>query len=1048
MRNNLRLRGFDCIIMLIAFLFTVSFGTLEAKVINPDGGFESAAVTVGDDTSGVEGWSFQQASAGLANFVIVDDTVHEGNLALKITINSLGSNAWDIQAVNEPFSVYPGVTYTVTVWARTETGTASANFTAGAPDYSEYGRLEVTDLSPTWTKYTFNFTVSAGQSQGRIPIHFSLTGNVGKVIYLDALTVTGPNFVDMWGQTNRGTAWPIGNTDTTLVGDASIGDGAVPTGWSTIRGGFDPLQATTDSAFVITGQMELVGGGGDDGYTWLRYALTYQDSMALNYQYTDSARWITTGKTEYGHFGYELTPRSGTGILANGSNGVGTVWTVPGVTGWNSTYSGQVPLVTVQQAPRNAAAVAGTYNWAISVQQVSDTTNEIRWYLVETGKKYWFGGTIIDTAITTKFNGICFGFNNDIEATSVEFLKVQTYLGAPINVPEAPFEPFYVDQWGATNKNTGAGWPILNDSSTVVGNAGMGGEGPPANNDWATIRGGFGLPISATLDEAIIVTGKIEWVGGNCGDSYIPIRYALTYQEGENVLENQYTDSAKWSGTGNHYGYEFTPITGKGTMSNGGGGSGTVWLVNDGSSWASTWSNNGYPLSAVVQVPRNAEITEGKYDFGIAVQPLSDGTNMMEWWLVKEHETGVQTTYWWGGTAIDTAQATTQFNGVCFGITGEHLTTINQINLTDVYVNRGVLPPLPPRPIPNYFIRVENWGFYGDPSNRIGGWELTPGALSGNVSISGANPVASDQWASIRGGFDNPISVTDIPADTALVVTGKMQFVGGGFDGWSGLRFGLFYSDSAGVVDSTEQYGQMWTGKESYSSGYLICPNSGTNDNPDWGSSGKGSIGGVVNSTWLSTNGANNFILSDAKTSDVAGAGNYNFKISVKPMPDGTVILGCRIEGDSYLFEESVIDTIEPLLITKFNAINFAVSSTNANTTGLNLTDVQVGLGSPITAIGDENIAGLIPTIYSLSQNYPNPFNPTTTIEFSLPQAGDISLVVYDVVGRNVAELASGHYNAGRYKINFKATNFASGIYFYRLKAKDFVSVKKLILLK
>ena len=648
-------------------------------------------------------------------------------------------------------------------------------------------------------------------------------------------------------------------------------------------------------------------------------------------------------------------------------------------------------------------------------------------------------------------DGIFFGLGDDLNGTGITQFNITgatAELGDPITIPEAPFEPFYVDQWGATNKNTGAGWPILNDSSTVVGNAGMGGEGPPANNDWATIRGGFGLPISATLDEAIIVTGKIEWVGGNCGDSYIPIRYALTYQEGENVLENQYTDSAKWSGTGNHYGYEFTPITGKGTMSNGGGGSGTVWLVNDGSSWASTWSNNGYPLSAVVQVPRNAEITEGKYDFGIAVQPLSDGTNMMEWWLVKEHETGVQTTYWWGGTAIDTAQATTQFNGVCFGITGEHLTTINQINLTDVYVNRGVLPPLPPRPIPNYFIRVENWGFYGDPSNRIGGWELTPGALSGNVSISGANPVASDQWASIRGGFDNPISVTDIPADTALVVTGKMQFVGGGFDGWSGLRFGLFYSDSAGVVDSTEQYGQMWTGKESYSSGYLICPNSGTNDNPDWGSSGKGSIGGVVNSTWLSTNGANNFILSDAKTSDVAGAGNYNFKISVKPMPDGTVILGCRIEGDSYLFEESVIDTIEPLLITKFNAINFAVSSTNANTTGLNLTDVQVGLGSPITAIGDENIAGLIPTIYSLSQNYPNPFNPTTTIEFSLPQAGDISLVVYDVVGRNVAELASGHYNAGRYKINFKATNFASGIYFYRLKAKDFVSVKKLILLK
>lgn len=83
-----------------------------------------------------------------------------------------------------------------------------------------------------------------------------------------------------------------------------------------------------------------------------------------------------------------------------------------------------------------------------------------------------------------------------------------------------------------------------------------------------------------------------------------------------------------------------------------------------------------------------------------------------------------------------------------------------------------------------------------------------------------------------------------------------------------------------------------------------------------------------------------------------------------------------------------------------------------------------------------------------MDQNYPNPFNPTTTIEFALPHNSNVKLVVYDILGRSVANLVNGSLTAGYHKVNFNAANLSSGVYFYRIEAGDFVSVKKLMLLK
>jgi hypothetical protein len=85
---------------------------------------------------------------------------------------------------------------------------------------------------------------------------------------------------------------------------------------------------------------------------------------------------------------------------------------------------------------------------------------------------------------------------------------------------------------------------------------------------------------------------------------------------------------------------------------------------------------------------------------------------------------------------------------------------------------------------------------------------------------------------------------------------------------------------------------------------------------------------------------------------------------------------------------------------------------------------------------------------FELHQNYPNPFNPSTTIEFGLPQAGSVSLRVYNVLGEPVATLVNQQLLAGWYKAEWNANAVSSGVYFYRLVAGPFVETKKMLLLR
>ncbi|HEX2787571.1 MAG TPA: T9SS type A sorting domain-containing protein [Ignavibacteria bacterium] len=105
-------------------------------------------------------------------------------------------------------------------------------------------------------------------------------------------------------------------------------------------------------------------------------------------------------------------------------------------------------------------------------------------------------------------------------------------------------------------------------------------------------------------------------------------------------------------------------------------------------------------------------------------------------------------------------------------------------------------------------------------------------------------------------------------------------------------------------------------------------------------------------------------------------------------------------------------------------------------------------LSGGMSLVSDNSGNTTVPMEYKLQQNYPNPFNPVTTIKYQLPKDGLVQIKVYDIIGREVMTLANEQKTAGTYEAVFNGLNFASGIYFYRIQAGNFVETKKMMLIK
>ncbi len=142
----------------------------------------------------------------------------------------------------------------------------------------------------------------------------------------------------------------------------------------------------------------------------------------------------------------------------------------------------------------------------------------------------------------------------------------------------------------------------------------------------------------------------------------------------------------------------------------------------------------------------------------------------------------------------------------------------------------------------------------------------------------------------------------------------------------------------------------------------------------------------------------------------------------------------------------------------------FGVQGTEYQTSKLIAINSETGEGTLVGSTGIKGLLGLAfaydglvgvndeiadqPTKFELSQNYPNPFNPTTIISYSLPRAANVTLKVYNALGQQVAVLENAFKQAGVYKVNFDASKLSSGVYIYTLRAGEFVSSKKMALIR
>jgi len=98
--------------------------------------------------------------------------------------------------------------------------------------------------------------------------------------------------------------------------------------------------------------------------------------------------------------------------------------------------------------------------------------------------------------------------------------------------------------------------------------------------------------------------------------------------------------------------------------------------------------------------------------------------------------------------------------------------------------------------------------------------------------------------------------------------------------------------------------------------------------------------------------------------------------------------------------------------------------------------------------IGINQISSEIPKSYYLQQNYPNPFNPVTNIKFDLPKKSNVKITIFDIIGKEISVLVNEELNSGTFEVNWDASNFPSGVYFYKIETEEFSESKKMILVK
>lgn len=371
----------------------------------------------------------------------------------------------------------------------------------------------------------------------------------------------------------------------------------------------------------------------------------------------------------------------------------------------------------------------------------------------------------------------------------------------------------------------------------------------------------------------------------------------------------------------------------------------------------------------------------------------------------------------------------------------------------------------------NLFAGTQGDGVWISTDNSASPWTKVSNGLKGNnidnLITSGGNLIAKTDsgifvssnnggnWTSANNGLSNyPVQCIDLSGTNLYAGT-----MGGGVfistdngSNWSAINSNLTNLNITAITAYEEN---LFVGTFGYfqESGVFVS----TNNGGSWIQANYGLTDTLVNSLVIS--GTNIFANVSASTQAklyVASLTSPSWSLASAGLPNSFGI---------------------SLAVSATNVFAGAYSNGVFLTTdnGANWIDVNDGFGSSRTisclaVLGDDLFAGFyngevrrrplsqmitsvedqndIPISFNLSQNYPNPFNPSTKINYSITEFSQVALKIYDVLGTEVATLVNEEKPAGNYEVNFNASQLSSGIYFYKLQAGNFVSTKKMLLIK
>jgi len=391
----------------------------------------------------------------------------------------------------------------------------------------------------------------------------------------------------------------------------------------------------------------------------------------------------------------------------------------------------------------------------------------------------------------------------------------------------------------------------------------------------------------------------------------------------------------------------------------------------------------------------------------------------------------------------------------------------------------------------------------------ITGYTKSFGAGSNDVFLIKTNSSGNEVWSRTFGGSqdDEGYSVEQTTDDEYIVAGVTSSYGSGSRDVWlikidsSGNEvwnktFGGFSSDGAWSVQQTVDKGYIMTGWTfSSGPGYLgnvFLVKADSSGNEEWSKAFGGSdadrgyfVEQTIDSGYIITGYTSSFgaglddmllIKTDKSGNEewnkTFGGTGRDYGYSVQQTTDeGYIITGYTLSygagGDDVWVVKTDINGNEEWNNTYggvYSDVGYSIKETSDGgyiitghtlSYGAGVHDVWlIRIGSNVTEMGTQ----LRISSYYLYQNFPNPFNPTTSIEFSLPVAADVELIVYNMLGQQVVSLINGQRSAGNHSVLWNANDsngmkLSSGIYFYMLKASgidgnDFQQIKKMVLLK